>query len=64
MGFPTVRSDPYKRRRRRRSQLWSAKFWRELVDAASLDWGRKRRGISDLCVEMIGDMNEWMYGKR
>ena len=66
MPFPTVKSDPFKPKRRRRdSGLWSAALWKRLVDQAQKDMDAALWiDLSPECVRMIGDMNEWMYGKR
>lgn len=57
MGFPTVKSDPYKKRARRRQKLWSAKFWRELIAIGN-------GFMTPEVVAAISEMNDWMYGKR
>lgn len=64
MGFATVKSDPWKkgaRKRRRRFQLWPEEFWRKISDY----WrGKRDKGDNRSWIEMIGDMNEELYGKR
>lgn len=59
MGFPTVKSDPWKKgfRPRPNRNLWPESFWKKLMDVA---WGKTKGSW----VEMVGDMNEFMYGKR
>lgn len=64
MTFPTVKSDPWakgKKTRRRRFTLWSSAFWKKLVDQAYEDRPQK---MSPATVDMIGDMNELLYGVR
>lgn len=63
MGFPTVKSDPWKakawRVRGRRRHLWSDAQWKELVKRADRDRfivGRKNP-ISDGCLELIREFN-------
>ena len=65
MSFPTVKSDPWKKARRRvRSALWSTAFWNELVKRAGADYAiTNNPKLSDGCFAMICDMNEWLYGK-
>lgn len=67
MPFPTVKSDPWKkgkRRRRRKFRLWSGKFWKKLCDQAQgdviLGLGRE---VSLECVRMISEMNRLLYGQ-
>lgn len=58
MGFPTVKSDPWKKKRKtRRFQLWSATFIKEITDLG-------KGHLTDEVVRRIGDINEWLYGKR
>lgn len=59
MGFPTVKSDPWKKgiRPRPNRSLWPESFWKKLMDVA---WGK----VEGNWIEMIGDINETMYGKR
>jgi hypothetical protein len=67
MTFPTVKSNPYQKgvRRRRILRLWSAAFWRSLAKQAEMDFFATRdRDLSPVCIRMIGDMNEWLYGRR
>jgi hypothetical protein len=67
MPFPAVKTSPWdkgKRPRRKRSGLWSGTFWRKLVKQAKSDQHVHGREISPVCLEMIGDMNEWLYGNR
>lgn len=68
MGFPTVKSDPWKRNRPRKPArgLWPDRFWR---DIASLSAERRmagwtQPGIHEEVIALIGDINERMYGKR
>jgi len=64
MGFPTVKSDPYKKglKPRRKHLLWSEWFWKQLVAQAKRDfWSRD---VSPACVKMISDMNDLLYGSR
>lgn len=62
MPFPTVKSNPYQAglKRRRQSVLWSAEFWKRLVEQAKADC---TAAISEECLRMIGEMNEMLYGK-
>lgn len=62
MGFPTVKSDPWKKstRRRTRHTLWPERFWRELVQTDKHYIGK---GLSDSVREKIAEMNLLLYGK-
>jgi hypothetical protein len=75
MPFPTVKSDPWKKKARRRCCLWSPEFWKRLCDAASPMLSRiateklarleklpKREDVSGQCVRMISEMNRLLYG--
>jgi len=61
MGFPTVKSDPWKKKpRKSRATLWNSKWWKELCERAKRDIGtfdRRKYPISDACVELIRDFN-------
>ena len=62
MGYPTVKSSPWKkglRRRRPKFLLWSAGFWKRLVEQAQRDG---ERDVSLKCRDMIREMNELLYG--
>jgi hypothetical protein len=70
MGFPTVKSSPWQvkyRKTRPRFLLWPPQFWKDLCARALLDDGLDRcapHEVSAACAEMIGDMNERLYGAR
>jgi hypothetical protein len=62
MPFPTVKSDPWKRRQvAKRHSLWPSSFWKRLVEQARRDGARD---VSLACVEMISETNLLLYGKR
>ncbi len=68
MTFAPVKSDPWKkgkRRRIKRGELWSAEFWKRLVKQAEKDMrdDAPSRWISPACVEMIVGMNQLLYGE-
>lgn len=68
MGFPTVKSDPWKKRRTTRHRLWSTVFWINLCDIAASEWmlspDSYQMELTSRQVRLIGDINEWMYGSR
>ena len=60
MPFALVKSDPYKkgkRRLRRRFLLWSDQFWDKLCELAKFNMDAE-------IMREIRDMNERLYGKR
>ncbi len=62
MGFPTVRSDPWKKGKRpnRVKLLWSADFWKQLVRKAEKElW---RVDLTPQVRAMITLMNLTLYG--
>ncbi len=63
MPFPTVRSDPWKKRRRARRRLWLESCWRRLTAQARQDWIVLHVGgpgvISPNCLELIAEFNRW-----
>lgn len=63
MGFPTVKSDPYRDRKPkvRRGPLWPESFWATLAEQARRD-ALRYDGISPRCVEMIAEFNRLLYG--
>jgi hypothetical protein len=59
MPFPTVKTDPWKKRRRRvrRSPLWPAEWWVELCKQATRDALEYGQAISPACLLLIADFN-------
>jgi hypothetical protein len=64
MPFPTVKSSPWgkPRRRRKRAGLWPDSCWKQLVEQAKKDHEKLGIGsigvISPACLALIAEFNE------